>query len=102
MLITRKDKIDKPFENSTTGKRIYEVIGRPEHLGGTTGHSFGHIVIPPSTGGVLELPANRLSTEDLLLRAPGAYPGVVTPAMRSDASKTFSQMNCFISRTPCS
>lgn len=46
MLITRKDKIDKPFE-SASGELVYEMIGRPEHLGGTTGHSLGYVVIPP-------------------------------------------------------
>ena len=46
MLITRKDKVEKPFENPT-GERIYEMIGRPEHLGGATKHSFGHVMIPP-------------------------------------------------------
>jgi len=46
MLITRKDKIYKPFE-SPTGERIYEMIGRPENLGGSNKHSFGHVVIPP-------------------------------------------------------
>lgn len=52
MLITRKDKIDKPFK-SPSGERIYEMIGRPEHLGGTTGHSFGHVVIPPNHSSAL-------------------------------------------------
>lgn len=47
MLITRKDKVEKPFENPT-GERIYEMIGRPERLGGATKHSFGHVVIPPN------------------------------------------------------
>lgn len=47
MLITRKDKIKKPFENPT-GERIYEMVGRPEHQGGSTKHSFGHVVIPPN------------------------------------------------------
>jgi len=46
LLITRKDKVAKPFENPT-GELIYEMIGRPEHLGGATKHSFGHVVIPP-------------------------------------------------------
>lgn len=46
MLITRKDKVGKPFENPT-GERIYEMIGRSEHLGGAIKHSFGHVVIPP-------------------------------------------------------
>lgn len=45
MLITRKDKVVNPFE-SPSGERIYEMIGRGEHLGDTTKHSFGHVVIP--------------------------------------------------------
>jgi mannose-6-phosphate isomerase-like protein (cupin superfamily) len=46
MLITRKDKVKRPFVNPT-GERIYEMIGRQETLGGATKHSFGHVVIPP-------------------------------------------------------
>jgi mannose-6-phosphate isomerase-like protein (cupin superfamily) len=46
MIIARKDKVEKPFVNPT-GERIYEMIGRPENLGGATKHSFGHVVIPP-------------------------------------------------------
>lgn len=47
MLVTRKDKVEKPFVN-VTGERVYEMIGRPEHLGGATKHSFGYAVIPPN------------------------------------------------------
>ncbi len=47
MLITRKEKVQKPFVNRT-GERVYEMIGRPEHLGGATKHSFGYVVIPPN------------------------------------------------------
>lgn len=46
MMITRKDRIKKPFKNAT-GERIYELIGRPERLGGAIRHSFGYGVIPP-------------------------------------------------------
>lgn len=46
MLITRKNKIKEPF-TSQTGEQIYEMIGRAQHLGGATKHSFGHVVIPP-------------------------------------------------------
>lgn len=46
MLITRKDKIKEPF-TSQTGEQIYEMIGRTQHLGGATKHSFGHVIIPP-------------------------------------------------------
>ena len=52
MLVTRKDNIEKPVENPS-GERIYEMIGRPEHLGGTIGHSFGHVVIPPNHSSAL-------------------------------------------------
>lgn len=45
MILTRKEKIEKPFE-SQWGEQVYEMIGRPEHLGGATKHSFGHVVIP--------------------------------------------------------
>ena len=47
MLITRKDRVEKPFETHT-GERVYEMIGAPNHLGGATKHSFGHVVIPPN------------------------------------------------------
>jgi mannose-6-phosphate isomerase-like protein (cupin superfamily) len=46
MKIARKDKVLEPFVNDT-GERIYEMIGRPDALGGSSGHSFGHVVIPP-------------------------------------------------------
>lgn len=47
MLISRKENVKEPFINPT-GERIYEMIGIPEHLGGATKHSFGHVVIPPN------------------------------------------------------
>lgn len=46
MLKRRKEDVKKPFLNAT-GEKIFEMIGRPEHLGGSTQHSFGHVVIPP-------------------------------------------------------
>jgi len=46
MLITRKDKTGKPFENPT-GERIYELVGKPEELGGAVRHSVGYVVISP-------------------------------------------------------
>jgi ethanolamine utilization protein EutQ len=46
MKIARKDKVQEPFIN-TTGERVYEMIGRPDALGGSSAHSFGHVVIPP-------------------------------------------------------
>lgn len=47
MIITRKDNVEKPVV-SRTGERVYELIGRPEHLGGATKHSLGYAVIPPN------------------------------------------------------
>lgn len=44
MLITRKDKTEKPFENPT-GERIYELIGKSGNLGGAIKHSVGYVVI---------------------------------------------------------
>jgi mannose-6-phosphate isomerase-like protein (cupin superfamily) len=52
MLIARKDKIKEPFKNPT-GEMIYEMIGRPENLGGAKNHSFGHVVIPPNCSSLL-------------------------------------------------
>lgn len=45
MLITRKEKLEKPFVN-VTGERVYELVGKPARLGGATKHSFGYAVIP--------------------------------------------------------
>lgn len=45
MRLTRKEKINKPFE-SDTGERVYEMLGAPEAIGGAKGHSFSHVVIP--------------------------------------------------------
>lgn len=52
MLITRKDKIEKPFENPT-GERIYELVGKAKSLGGATKHSVGYVVIPPKKSSLL-------------------------------------------------
>ncbi len=52
MLIIRKDKIKKPFENPT-GERIYELVGKPEKLGGAVKHSVGYVVIPPKKSSLL-------------------------------------------------
>ncbi len=48
MIITRKDKIEKPFI-SPAGELIYEMISRSVNLCGATKHSFGHVVIPPNS-----------------------------------------------------
>lgn len=45
MKLTRKDKVEKPFVN-TTGERVYEMLGAPEHIGAAKYHSFSHVVIP--------------------------------------------------------
>jgi mannose-6-phosphate isomerase-like protein (cupin superfamily) len=47
MRITRKSNVLKPSVN-TTSEQIYELIGRPDALGTSKLHSFGHVVIPPS------------------------------------------------------
>jgi mannose-6-phosphate isomerase-like protein (cupin superfamily) len=46
LLLTRKEKVEKPFL-SKSGERVYEMIGRPKNLGGAIKHSFGIAVIPP-------------------------------------------------------
>jgi mannose-6-phosphate isomerase-like protein (cupin superfamily) len=46
MRCVRRDDIEAPFRGEL-GELIYEMIGRPEPLGGTTRHSFVHVVIPP-------------------------------------------------------
>ena len=45
MRVVRREDIDKPFE-APLGERIYEMIGKPPEIGGTTNHSFVHVVIP--------------------------------------------------------
>ncbi len=47
MLITRRKKAGRPIENPT-GELIYEMIGRPEHLGKVTKHSVGYVILPPN------------------------------------------------------
>ena len=46
MRIVSKDDIKEPFR-APLGELIYEMIGRPAEIGGTTKHSFVHVVIPP-------------------------------------------------------
>jgi mannose-6-phosphate isomerase-like protein (cupin superfamily) len=47
LLITRKEKVEKPFVN-VTGEQVYELVGKPAQLGGAAEHSFGYAVIPPN------------------------------------------------------
>lgn len=47
MRVVRKEDITEPFL-APLGEKIYEMIGRPEVIGGTTKHSFVHVVIPPN------------------------------------------------------
>ena len=46
MRIVRTDDVDEPFRGPL-GELIYEMIGRPQNLGGTTAHSFVHVILPP-------------------------------------------------------
>ena len=47
MRTVRKEDVTKPFL-APRGEIIYEMIGRPQEIGGTTKHSFVHVVIPPN------------------------------------------------------
>ena len=38
--------MQKPY-TTHSGERVYEMIGLPAQLGGTSKHSFGYVVIPP-------------------------------------------------------
>jgi mannose-6-phosphate isomerase-like protein (cupin superfamily) len=46
MRIIRKDQIAEPFR-ARVGEEIYEMIGRPDELGGSVKHSLVHVVVPP-------------------------------------------------------
>ncbi|MBU0906673.1 MAG: cupin domain-containing protein [Nanoarchaeota archaeon] len=46
MRIVSKKDIKKPFK-AELGEIIYEMIGHPKDLGGTTKHSFVHVILPP-------------------------------------------------------
>jgi len=59
--ITRKEQIEKPF-TTPTGERVYEMIGHPQNLGGSTGHSFGYVVIPPNSSSRLHYHPNAEET----------------------------------------
>lgn len=45
MRVVSKSDISEPFR-APLGEVIYEMIGRPDEIGGTTNHSFVHVVIP--------------------------------------------------------
>jgi mannose-6-phosphate isomerase-like protein (cupin superfamily) len=44
--IIRKQDVSEPFSGEL-GEKIYEMIGRPREIGGSSNHSFVHVVIPP-------------------------------------------------------
>jgi mannose-6-phosphate isomerase-like protein (cupin superfamily) len=46
MRVVHKDDVDRPFL-APLGELIYELIGSQVELGGTTKHSFAHVVVPP-------------------------------------------------------
>lgn len=46
MRVVRKEEIEAPFL-APKGEVIYEMIGRPKEIGGTTNHSLVHVMIPP-------------------------------------------------------
>jgi mannose-6-phosphate isomerase-like protein (cupin superfamily) len=46
MRVVRKQDVDKPFQGEL-GEEIFEMIGRPSEIGGSSNHSFVHVVIPP-------------------------------------------------------
>lgn len=46
MRIVSRNDITEPFR-APLGEMIYEMIGRPEALGGTSKHSFVHVSLPP-------------------------------------------------------
>ncbi|CAG1005937.1 putative monooxygenase [Phycisphaerales bacterium] len=45
MRVISKNDVKRPFV-APLGEQIFEMIGRPLELGGTTKHSFVHVVIP--------------------------------------------------------
>jgi quercetin dioxygenase-like cupin family protein len=45
MRVVTKADVSEPFM-APLGEQIYEMIGRPDDLGGTVEHSFVHVVIP--------------------------------------------------------
>jgi len=47
MRIVKKTDISEPFR-APLGEIIYEMIGHPDNIGGTTNHSFVHVSIPPN------------------------------------------------------
>ncbi len=45
MRVVKKEDIAEPFR-APLGEEIFEMIGRPPEIGGTTRHSFVHVVVP--------------------------------------------------------
>lgn len=45
MRVVKKDDITEPFL-APLGEVIFEMIGRPAEIGGTTNHSFVHVSVP--------------------------------------------------------
>ena len=45
MRVITKDDIAEPFL-APLGEVIYELMGSPHHIGGTSNHSFAHVVVP--------------------------------------------------------
>lgn len=45
MRVVRREQITEPFEGPL-GELVYELIGKPLEIGGTSRHSFVHVVIP--------------------------------------------------------
>ncbi len=45
MRIVKQEDINQPYE-APLGELIYEMIGAPQKLGGTSKHSLVHVVIP--------------------------------------------------------
>ena len=60
MRVIKKSEITNEFI-TPQGEIIYELIGKSELTGGTTRHSFAHIVIPPDKSSVLHF--HKISEE---------------------------------------
>jgi len=51
MRVITKEEIKEPFK-SALGEEVYEMIGAPKEIGGTSKHSFVHVVIPEGKSSV--------------------------------------------------
>lgn len=49
MRVVRREDVHEPVVGPNGGEFIYEMIGRAAGLGGTTHHSFVHVLIPPGS-----------------------------------------------------